>query len=56
MTDYRVIGQPVPSSEVLGKVTGEATYAVDAQMPGMLWARLLRSPVPHARIEQLDVS
>lgn len=56
MPTYRVIGQPIPRMEVRGKVTGEAAYAVDAQFPGMLWAKLLRSPVPHARIVRIDTS
>jgi CO/xanthine dehydrogenase Mo-binding subunit len=32
------------------KVTGRARYAADLQLPGMLWAGFLMSPLPHARI------
>ncbi len=56
MTTYRVIGQPVPKTDVQGKVTGAAVYAMDVRVPGMLWAKLLRSPVPHARIVSIDTS
>ncbi len=56
MTTYRVIGRPVPKTDVQGKTTGAALYAIDAQAPGMLWAKLLRSPVPHARIVRIDAS
>lgn len=56
MTQYRVIGKPVPRIEVRGKVTGEALYALDARFEGMLWAKLLRSSVPHARIVRIDTS
>src|SRR5260370_25267071 len=39
-----------------GKVSGSANYAADLSRPGMLWARTLRSPYPHARIVSIDSS
>ncbi|MFQ5552748.1 MAG: molybdopterin cofactor-binding domain-containing protein [Thermoplasmata archaeon] len=38
------------------KVTGQAQFADDIHLPGMLYAKLLRSPVPHGRIKSLDTS
>src|SRR5881227_1120134 len=38
------------------KLTGEATYGADITRPGMLWGKVLRSPVPHARIVSIDAS
>jgi CO/xanthine dehydrogenase Mo-binding subunit len=38
------------------RVTGSARYAQDAELPGMLHARILRSPYPHARIGRVDTS
>src|SRR5262245_653689 len=38
------------------KVSGEARYAADIVRPGMLHARILRSPLPHARIVSIDTS
>jgi CO/xanthine dehydrogenase Mo-binding subunit len=38
------------------RVTGAMTYAQDREIPGMLHARILRSPVPHARIVRVDTS
>src|SRR6476620_2197466 len=38
------------------KVTGAAAYAADITRPGMLWAKVLRSPLAHARIVSIDVS
>ena len=38
------------------KVTGKATYTVDVRLPGMLEARVLRTPHAHARIRALDVA
>jgi carbon-monoxide dehydrogenase large subunit len=48
--DLRVVGTDVPRIEGRDKVTGATRYAVDIQLPGMLWARVLRSQVPHATL------
>ena len=52
---YRIVGHSTPRAEV-AKVTGKEKYAVDAMLPGTLWAKLLRSPHPHARIVNIDTS
>lgn len=44
------VGKPVPQVTSRERVTGTATYTGDMALPGMLHARLLRSPHPHARI------
>ena len=56
MTTYTVIGQPVGHTEGPEKVTGRAVYPADLSLPGMLWAKVLRSPFPHARIRSIDTS
>lgn len=56
MADFAVIGERVPRVDAREKVTGEAKYAADYSLPGMLWCKLLRSPYPHARIINIDVS
>lgn len=38
------------------KVTGRAHYACDVRLPGQLYARVLRSPLPHARITRIDAA
>ena len=38
------------------RVTGANRYAQDVELPGMLHARILRSPYPHARIRSIDTS
>ena len=53
---YSLIGKDFIPPDVHGKVTGKAKYAEDFKVDGMLHARLLTSPVPHARIVRLDVS
>src|SRR6516165_4829004 len=49
-------GHPLPRIDAVERVTGKATYTNDVQLPGMLYARILRSPHPHARIRRIDVS
>ena len=56
MPRLRVVGTDVPRIEGRDKVTGATRYAVDAQLPGMLWARVLRSQVPHAALARVDAS
>jgi CO/xanthine dehydrogenase Mo-binding subunit len=38
------------------RVTGRIAYTINVDLPNMLRGKLLRSPVPHARIARLDVS
>ena len=53
-TTYATIGQPVARGEGADKVSGQAVYAADITLPGMLWGQVLRSPFPHARIVRID--
>ena len=50
------IGISVPRRDLPAKLTGEAKYAADVQLPGMLVGKILRSPHPHARIVSIDAS
>ena len=56
MAQFVAIGKPVGRVEGEAKVTGTARYAADVVLPGMLWAKCLRSPLPHARIVRIDTS
>ncbi|HLH26016.1 MAG TPA: xanthine dehydrogenase family protein molybdopterin-binding subunit [Chloroflexota bacterium] len=56
MAQFVAVGKPVGRVEGEAKVTGTARYAADVVLPGMLWARCLRSPLPHARIVRIDTS
>jgi xanthine dehydrogenase YagR molybdenum-binding subunit len=49
-----VIGKSVPRINGRAKVTGAARFTVDIKLPGMLHARLLRSPHAHAHIVSID--
>ncbi|MBX9720218.1 MAG: molybdopterin-dependent oxidoreductase, partial [Candidatus Obscuribacterales bacterium] len=54
--ELNVVGKSTKRLDGRLKVTGAAKYTVDIQLPGMLFARLLRSPHPHARVKSIDVS
>jgi 4-hydroxybenzoyl-CoA reductase subunit alpha len=53
---HSVIGLPRRRVDGRAKATGQTRYADDIAMPRMAFAKLLRSPVPHARIERVDTS
>jgi CO/xanthine dehydrogenase Mo-binding subunit len=50
----KVVHRGQPRIDGTARVTGRAKYTYDIQLPGMLYARVLRSPYPHARIKRLD--
>lgn len=52
----KVIGKRVTRIDALEKVTGKAIYTSDIKLPGMLYAKMLRSNVPHATISSIDIS
>ena len=59
MTDLpplRTVGRPDRRTDAGEKVSGHAVYTVDIDLPGMLHARVLRSPHGHARIRTIDAS
>src|SRR4051794_34660260 len=50
------IGMPVRRLDYETKVTGQAHYLADMQIPGICHGKILRSPLPHARIKSIDTS
>jgi CO/xanthine dehydrogenase Mo-binding subunit len=52
---YKLIGKNYPTNDLLAKVTGKAKYAEDFRAEGMLFCRLVLSPVPHARIKRVHL-
>lgn len=50
-----VVGRRLPRLDAPAKVTGSQIYGTDVVLPGMLYGKLFRSPVPHASIRRLDV-
>jgi len=51
-----IVGTSTPQVTAREKVMGRAQYAGDIKLPGMLHAKVLRSPHPHARIVGIDTS
>jgi 4-hydroxybenzoyl-CoA reductase alpha subunit len=56
MTELSIIGKRFPRVDAKEKVIGQAKYAADYSLDGMLWCKLLRSPYAHARIINIDTS
>ena len=50
----KFIGQNYIPVDHLPKVTGRARYAEDFRADGMLFTKLLLSPMPHARVRSID--
>jgi len=55
-TGRKYVGLSIPRLDGPDKVTGKARFGADTFIPGMLYARILRSPYPHARIKNIDTS
>ena len=54
--EFQIVNHPVPRRDGRAKVTGRATYVSDVKLVGMGWAKVLRSPYPHAKIVSIDTS
>ena len=55
----KIVGKAVARIEGPEKVTGRAKYTLDytpADLPGLLYAKVLRSPYAHARVKRIDAS
>ena len=50
---FSVIGKPLPKVDAMAKCVGETRYADDVELSRMIYAKLLRSPYPHARIRSI---
>src|SRR5690348_8666716 len=56
LTTRKTVGHPTPRIDALERVTGKAAYSGDIYLPGMLYARILRSSQAHAHVRRIDVS
>src|SRR2546428_6993327 len=52
----KLVGENYSTPDLIAKVTGKARYAEDWRVDGMLFCKLLTSPMPHARVRRLDTS
>jgi len=53
---FQVIGRPTTRVEGACKVSGKTVYAADVNLPGMIWGKCLRSPLPHAKIRRINTA
>jgi CO/xanthine dehydrogenase Mo-binding subunit len=56
MKDFSLIGKPIPRYDAYAKVTGQAKFADDINIPGQLFGVMVRVPVTHAKINHIDYS
>ena len=56
MADYKLLGKNYQTPDLYAKVTGRARYAEDHRVEGMVFCKLLVSPMPHARVRSIDSS
>jgi xanthine dehydrogenase molybdenum-binding subunit len=54
MPDQKLVGQNYTPPDLVAKVTGRAKYAEDYRADGMLFVKLLLSPMPHCRVQSVD--
>ncbi len=55
-SDYFLVGKRVPRIDSVPKAKGETKYSADLYLPGMLYAKAVRSPYAHAKILNIDTS
>src|SRR3989304_1858430 len=56
MSELSVVGKSVVRLDARTKVLGKEEYCADIKLPGMLHAKVLGSPHPHAKILSVDTS
>src|SRR3954471_24416354 len=52
----RLVGSNYTPPDLIAKVTGRAKYAEDYRAEGMLFCKLLLSPMPHARVRRINAA
>ena len=53
---YKLLGKNFTPPDLRAKVTGKAKYAEDFRVEGMVFCKMLLSPMPHARVTSIDTS
>ena len=56
MNNLDIVGKSYPQIDALEKAMGKTKFVTDLVLPRMLYGRVLRSPLPHAKIKQIDTS
>ncbi|MFC1921757.1 molybdopterin-dependent oxidoreductase [Chloroflexota bacterium] len=55
-SDLEVVGQVIQRPEAIAKVSGEAIFTDDINLPGMLYGATLRAGIPHAIVRKIDIN
>ncbi|MFN8060326.1 MAG: xanthine dehydrogenase family protein molybdopterin-binding subunit [Vicinamibacterales bacterium] len=55
-SEFKLIGKNYQTPDLVAKVTGRAKYAEDYRADGMVFCKLVLSPMPHARVRKIDTS
>jgi isoquinoline 1-oxidoreductase len=56
VSEFKIMSKPMTRRDAQEKVTGKAKYAADIQLPGMLYAKILRPPAHGAKLIDVDLS
>ena len=56
LNKFQTVGKSIPRVDSYDKVTGKAKYTGDFKFPGMLYGKILRSPIAHAIIKKIDTT
>ena len=56
MDNFSIVGKRIPHRDAVEKAKGSAVFASDIKLNGTLHGKILRSPVPHAQIRNIDIS
>ena len=56
MNRLDVVGKRKPMLDAMEKATGRARFTDDLALPGMLYGKILRSPLAHAKVLNVDLS
>ena len=56
MDNYSIVGKRIPHRDAVEKVKGSAVFTSDIKLNGMLYGKILRSTLPHAKIRNIDIS
>ena len=54
-TEFNKVNKPIKRIDAYEKVTGKAKFSADLSFSNMLYAKVLRSKYPHARIKKIDI-
>src|SRR4030066_925886 len=54
--EYKVVGKKVERVDAFERLVGEAKFASDIYLPGMLYVKILRSPHPHVKVVKIDTA